>query len=113
MNICAFAGSSSEKDPSSVLNFYRNLIKLRRGQPALQKGDFAMLQSDKDVIAYRRMYQGVDVMVILNFAAASRVHEMDTAGNCKVLLGTHRGSGQPVDKGPLAVYPYEVLVLGA
>jgi alpha-glucosidase len=101
------------KDPLSVLNFYRNLIKLRRGQVALQRGDFAMLQSDKDVVAYRRMYQGIEIIVILNFASSVRQHKIDAGLPWKVLLGTQRDSGSPVDKGALAVYPYEVLVLGA
>jgi alpha-glucosidase len=104
---------AQDKDPLSVLNFYRRLIKLRRCQAALQKGDFAMLPSGKDVIAYRRTCQGVEVIVILNFAVSVRQHEIDDAGPCKVLLGTHRESGSIVDKGVLAVYAYEVLVLGA
>ena len=104
---------AQDKDPLSVLNFYRNLIKLRRGQAALQKGDFAMLQSDKDVIAYRRTCQGVEIIVVLNFAGSVRQHRIGDASPYKVLMGTHRESGSPVDKGPLAVYPYEVLVLGA
>jgi alpha-glucosidase len=96
-----------------VLNFYRRLITLRRAQPALHKGDFEFIESDKDVIAYRRTCQGIAITVILNFAGSARQHKMDNAGQCKVLLGTHRDSGSPVDKGVLAVYPYEVLVLGA
>ncbi len=104
---------TQDKDPLSVLNFYRRLITLRRAQPALHKGDFEFIESDKDVIAYRRTCQGIAITVILNFAGSARQHKMDNAGQCKVLLGTHRDSGSPVDKGVLAVYPYEVLVLGA
>ena len=104
---------AQDKGPSSVLNFYRSLIKLRRGQPALQKGGFEWIESDKDVIAYRRSWQGKEITVILNFSASSREHKIAAGLPLKVLLGTHRDSGSPVDKGPLAVYPYEVLVLGA
>jgi len=102
-----------DKDASSTLNFFRRLIKLRRGQQALQKGGFEWIESDKDIIAYRRSRQGVDITVILNFSASSREHNVAAGLPLKVLLGTHRDSGSPVDKGPLAVYPYEVLVLGA
>jgi alpha-glucosidase len=102
-----------DKDPLSVLNFYRRLITLRRAQPALHKGDFQSIESDKDVVAYRRMYQGIEIMVILNFASSVRQHKIDAGMPWKVLLGTHRDSGSPVDKGTMAVYPYEVMVLGA
>jgi len=65
------------------------------------------------VVAYRRTYQGIEIMVILNFAGSPRAHKIDGARPWKVLLGTHRDSGSPVDKGAMAVYPYEVIVLGA
>ncbi|MCX5997994.1 MAG: alpha-glucosidase [Chloroflexi bacterium] len=102
-----------DKDPSSVLNFYRKLTALRRAQPALQKGGFEWIELDKDLIAYRRTWQGSEVTVILNFSGSSRVHKIAAGLPLKVLLGTHRDSGSPVDKDALAVYPYEVLVLGA
>lgn len=101
-----------DKDPSSVLNFYRKLIKLRRGQPALQKGGFETVQSDKNVIAYRRICPGIEIMVILNFSGSVREHQIDDTRPWKVLLGTHRDSNSPIDKGTLAVHPYEVIVLG-
>ena len=102
-----------DRDPSSLLNFYRRLIKIRRGHPALQKGGFEWVESDKDVIAYSRTWQGSEITIILNFGASSRVYNLNGGKPHRVLLGTHRESGSPVDKGSLAVYPYEVIVLEA
>lgn len=104
---------SQDKDPLSVLNFYRKLIALRRAQPALQKGDFEFVEADGDIMVYRRIYENKSIYIILNFSSKPRknFYGLDIKGS--VLLGTHRGRGSSIDKGAFEVYPYEVLVLEA
>ena len=99
------------KDPSSVLNFYRQLISLRRARAPLLRGGFELLSSDKDLVAYRRTYQNQLVYVILNFASGQRSHVNDSNKRWNVLLSTHRSSNSIVDKGNFVVYPYEALIL--
>jgi len=51
-------------DEDSILWLYRRLIALRRTHPALRDGDLTLLDSQEDVLAYRR---GGDLMVVANF----------------------------------------------
>ena len=46
---------SESADPDSLLNWYKNLIELRRANPALRDGGMVMLNADnKDVLCYMR-----------------------------------------------------------
>jgi len=102
---------AQEKDPLSVLNFYRRLIALRREKPVLQRGGYEQVPSDKGIMAYRRTYRNEEILVILNFAGERKVQAIDSSKRWKVLLGTQRSSESAIDKDGLAVYPYEALIL--
>lgn len=57
-----------DKDPNSLLNFYRKLIKLRRDSPALSSGSWIPLSAAKDTTAaFIRQSQGETMMVVLNY----------------------------------------------
>lgn len=57
------------RDPHSLLNFVRALIRLRKETPALRRGDFHPLQATAAVFAYLRRYQNQQILVLLNFSA--------------------------------------------
>lgn len=55
-------------DPRSLLNFYRELIRIRRGSSALCRGMFQVLTFDpRRLIAYLRQDMDETVLVVLNF----------------------------------------------
>jgi alpha-amylase len=59
---------AEDKDPNSLLNHYRKLIKLRRESPALSSGTWVALTGDKrGTTSYIRQAQGETVMVVANF----------------------------------------------
>ena len=63
--------SSSEKDPNSLLNCYKSLIKIRREIAALQIGQFDFIKLDEfknKILAYRRIYEEEQVYIFLNFS---------------------------------------------
>ncbi|QFU09181.1 Oligo-1,6-glucosidase [Rhodobacteraceae bacterium THAF1] len=60
------AASSQERDPGSVLSFYRAFIAFRRTQPALAKGDLKVLEADDDRLIFRREHDGQTVWVAFN-----------------------------------------------
>jgi len=99
------------QEPNSVLNFYRQLIALRRKKLALQMGSFEKSPSHRDIMSYCRVYQNERVYVMLNFSGNRLVHEGIPAGSLNVLLGTHREGGSEIGKESFEVYPYEILVL--
>jgi glycosidase len=58
-----------ENDPGSLLNFYRQLLQVRRNTPALVEGDFLPVhETDQDVLAFLRSTTGQKVLILLNFS---------------------------------------------
>ena len=72
-----------EKDPDSLLNFYKQLIRLRRTQPALRDGaQITVNCHDPDVLSYLRKNPvgGESVLVVLNMSAAPQKVSFDLSG---------------------------------
>lgn len=60
--------ATEDKDPNSLLNYYRKLIQLRRNSPALSGGSWTALTSNTDTVAaYIRQASDETVMVVANF----------------------------------------------
>ena len=61
--------ATEQKDPGSILNFYRNLIALRKTNKALLDGDWIALNpDDKNVLSYLRRNKDEAVIVVLNMS---------------------------------------------
>ncbi len=62
--------AKQEKNPSSVLNCYKRLLKIRKANRSLQEGKFEFLTQNglkKKCLAYRRYYLNEQIFVFLNF----------------------------------------------
>ena len=56
-------------NPNSLLNWYRTLIALRNGEPALALGTFTPIsQKDDPVFAFTRSHEGSSMLVLVNLA---------------------------------------------
>jgi alpha-glucosidase len=74
-------------DPSSILSFYRELIRLRHERRALNVGSYKRVLCRGDVMVYERTSADERLSVVLNFGhEPERVH-LESAGT--VLLSTH------------------------
>jgi alpha-glucosidase len=72
--------ASEEKDPASILNFYKRLLSLRHTDPALLEGEYAPLnESDPNVLAYLRRYKNEAVLVVLNMSSSEHKTSFDLA----------------------------------
>ncbi|MBS1525204.1 MAG: alpha-glucosidase [Bacteroidetes bacterium] len=96
-----------EKDPNSVLNYFRSVVKLRKDNPVLVYGKYTLLdKQNPDVYAYTRVLGPKRLLILLNFhghnAKAITGINMDKA---KVLLGNY---ARPSTNGELR--PYEAVV---
>jgi alpha-glucosidase len=98
-------------DPTSVLHFFRSLIRLRREIPALTVGAYRSLAAPPDVFSFERQHPDGSVEAHLNLG--DRVREVVLAGPRKVVLSTAAttpGAGQLETR--LTLQPYEgVLVV--
>jgi len=60
---------NQKEDPNSLLNFYKNLLTIRKTTPALQKGSFVPVTSNsRRLLAYIRQDVSQTVLVVLNFS---------------------------------------------
>ena len=77
-------------DPASILTLYRALIALRRQHSALTIGDFRLVSSDHDVLAFERPHAGDTMTVVLNFAHEEReVSRLLQESGAHIVLSTH------------------------
>ena len=60
--------SRQDLDPASMLNLYRDALRIRRAEPALGDGPFAWLDSAPDVLAFAR---GRDLISVTNLSGAA------------------------------------------
>ena len=65
-----------EKDPSSVLNFYRKLIAVRKESDTLIYGDFTLLEEDdEDLFVYQRTMGDEKYRIIVNMSGKEREYQ--------------------------------------
>lgn len=61
--------AEQDKDPNSVLNYFRKMVKLRKALPELVYGAYTLLdKNNKQVYAYTRILDDKKVVVLLNFS---------------------------------------------
>lgn len=103
----------SLRDPGSLLNFYKELIKLRREKPALNRGGWrAVAGMTGDVLGYFRETERQSVFVALNFSRATQaIAATGSDGIWKALFSTHKPSGDCFSGLRMKLAPYEVVIL--
>lgn len=103
---------NQRNDPDSLLGFYKRLIALRRGTPALSLGDWAPAEASGDsVLAYYRQWKQERLLVALNFSAAPGRMPLSPGTPARTLFGTHRREGESAAGPELRLAPHEVLIL--
>jgi alpha-glucosidase len=99
-------------DPESMLSFFRRLVELRRGSPALEVGGFAPVAAHGDVLAYIRHYRDERFLILLNLGG--QPHEIDRGAEARpgrVAVATHRGrEGEEVGR-RVHLNPHDGLVV--
>jgi len=74
--------AAEQKDPNSILNFYKRLLAIRRSNAALRDGGYASLnRDDTNVLSFLRKNPGVgdSVLVALNMSAKPQTIAFDLA----------------------------------
>jgi alpha-amylase len=106
-------------DPASLWNFYTKLIKLRRSNPAISKGDFRFIDNSNDeVITFLRWDESQKILVAMNLSGENQEANLsvtDLPGKStpkKFLFGTvsHDLSDFGQDRLELKVDPYGIRV---
>lgn len=108
--------ASSLKDPDSILNYYKRLIRLRKDEKnlALIYGDYHLiLEGDQRIYSYLRELNGERFLIILNFSEERPVFRTGTgqpAYSGKELLIANYPVGDKEEIEGLVLRPYEARI---
>jgi alpha-glucosidase len=100
------------KDPRSMLSLYRDLIALRRSEPALSIGGHVSAEAIGEVLIYERRYRGRRVTVALNFGGSAQELE-DARASGDVLLSTYLDGREQPRSGVVSLRAHEGIVIAA
>jgi oligo-1,6-glucosidase len=100
--------NAENKDPNSVLNYFRKMIELRKNQPALIYGNYELVDAENpNVFAYSRTLGNKKIVALLNFKSIQATTQTGlNLSRAKVLIGNYP---EPSTDGTLR--PYEAVIL--
>jgi glycosidase len=105
-----------QHNPSSLLNYYKYLLQVRKESPALSAGEYISLNNTaRDYLAFVRKAQEQTVLVILNFSTKkldlnfSRAKEIK-GHNLQILFSSAERLKTVKPPTGLAINPFEVFV---
>jgi oligo-1,6-glucosidase len=113
-NYVEYNAEKQDKDPDSILNYFRKMIKVRKANPALLYGHYLLLDKDhQHVYAYTRTLSDEKFLVVLNFSKeeidykipGSFRHDED------ILINNYKTFDQQKDK--VRLLPYQAIVMKA
>jgi len=103
--------AAQEKDPNSVLNYFRKMMQLRKNNPVLVYGAYQLLvPNDPQVYAYTRTLNNQKFLVLLNFSATKANFALDKKVDAKAILINNYPGLQSVG-GQVQLKPYQSVVI--
>lgn len=100
--------TESRHEPDSVFQYYKELVKLRKELPVIQKGSVTpLLREDKEILAYKREYQGKELYVFCNFFDGEVKVPYSIPEDCKSILSNY---GEEISARELVLRPYEAVM---
>ncbi|HEY1012373.1 MAG TPA: alpha-glucosidase [Herpetosiphonaceae bacterium] len=103
--------ANQERDPGSLLHFYRRLLALRRRTPALVGGDFIPLAEDDEAgLAFVRSSPAQSCLVAFNTAAAPRALATGLGGTARLLFSTDESRPASQPAAALELAPFEIYI---
>jgi alpha-glucosidase len=98
--------ADESKDPDSVLNFYKNVLKVRHTSKALLDGDYTPLnENDQNVLSYLRAYNQDIVLVALNMSGTEQKVNFGMSKNGFTSTKALVTSGKSSVKGDVVTLP--------
>ena len=95
-----------EQEEDSILNFYKQMIRIRKTEPELVFAEYNLLMpKDTQVYAYERVGETATYLVICNLTETPATFTYDTEITGKLLIATHETNhikGESID-----LLPYE------
>ena len=104
-NIATHNVQAQERDPASILNFYKAMLKLRNSLQSIARGSFEASFAEGLVLGYQRQWRQERTLVLINYGteavelsvpglpAAAKAHRIWPRGHA-VLRADHNGSAR-------------------
>jgi alpha-glucosidase len=107
--------ADQEKDPGSLLNFYKRMLRARRSTPALITGDYTPLhEKAENYLAFLRIapQEGQKCLVVLNYSDQELEISFNLpAKQARLIFSSHTRRSQVESLNPLNLQPYEVFIM--
>ncbi|MBW4656551.1 MAG: DUF3459 domain-containing protein [Kaiparowitsia implicata GSE-PSE-MK54-09C] len=101
--------ASQLRQPTSMLQLYRALLKLRRSEPALSIGGYRAVSADENVLVFERFYQERKLAIALNFDDHAKQLSVP-GGTGRVILSSHLDE-RPSLEDPVELRPSEGVII--
>ena len=101
---------AEKSEPSSVLNYYRKLIDLRRNssyKEVIVYGEFQPIETEDTMIAYKRVLGAKELVVLNNFSNQETVFELSNEGG-KIIVAN---CDAVITNGTISLAPYASVVV--
>jgi alpha-glucosidase len=101
-----------QRNPDSLLSFYRRLIQVRRLVPALVLGEYRpLLETSDGYVAFLRSTEAHTVLVVLNYSNTRQDLRCDVLGKqtARVRFSSGRNSGD-LNLAAINMEPYQILI---
>ncbi|MBW1295453.1 alpha-glucosidase [Aquimarina litoralis] len=100
-----------DKDENSILNFYRNLLKIRKQYDVFVFGDFEEIEFDnQNLYIYKKSLAKKSIIVALNFTELNQeISSLTMTEEYKVLVNNYNDIATKEDK--VILKPYQGLIL--
>jgi alpha-glucosidase len=104
--------ADESKEPDSILEFYKSVLKLRHTNSALLNGDYkAINESNTNVLSYLRVYQDQAVVVSLNMTDTPQNIDLELKPNGFTSASGLLATGKSAAKGDqVSLEPYGVFI---
>ena len=101
---------AQERNPRSVLHFYRKMITIRQTYPVLIYGDYQpILEEHPAIFAYYRQDESYHVLIALNYSSEEQSFHVDREiASCEFIrIVSNYRSSSPVENGRINLQPWE------
>jgi oligo-1,6-glucosidase len=103
--------AAQDKDPNSVLNHFRKMVKLRNDNKVLVYGDYQLIQAEHpDIYAYTRTLDDQKMLVLLNFSDhGSAIQLPEIKSIQKTRINNYKSLAIEDEK--ITLEPYQAVIL--
>ena len=100
-----------ERREDSVLSAYKDMIAWRKGEDVMKYGDFYLLETDGEIIAYTRDYEGKTILCVFNAGEAEENFELPNEKEYTYLDHISHNAKYDESKGRIALQPFGYALL--